>query len=114
MRIYKDRLYTVKGTRFINRLAGHAHQEPFEAVVLGKFVRSRYSTRDVANTWHPDNREYRVDDGHLPDHQPRVNGEALKAFMTQHGLIEAVPVQGDPILKRLAIASGNHPYEDGG
>ena len=90
MRIYKTKLYTVTGSRFINRLAGHQHTERFETVLFGAFVRTRTSISDTRHLFRPDSQKrYRIDDGHLPDYQPITTGDKLKAEMQRIGAIQA-------------------------
>ncbi len=94
MRIYKTKLYTVTGSRFVNRLAGHEHTEHFETVLFGAFVRNRTSICDDRHLFRPDpQKQYRIDDGHLPDYQPTTTGDNLKAEMQRLGAIQAFRVR---------------------
>ena len=81
MRIKRDKLYLVIGRYWNNRLAGHEHYVNFTCVVLGSAVRFRFSMDDVCGLWTPDGGTYRVEDGHLPDYQPRVPATALASWL---------------------------------
>jgi hypothetical protein len=65
--------------------------EPYEQVTLGAFA-AQFVKSDCTGVWVPDDRTYRIDEGHLPDYQPRVSGRRLLAEMTTLHAHTAHPV----------------------
>ena len=94
-RFLKDRIYRFAGARWDQRLGKTVN---YETVILGELVRSHVDP--IARSAHckgefvPDGRTYRVDDGHLPDHQPRVSAEELPRLMGPQAIRFAYPVEG--------------------
>jgi len=51
-----------------------------EHVTRGDYARRHYRFNVVCE-WHPDGRIYRIEDGHLPDYQPRVPAEEVPRIL---------------------------------
>jgi len=83
MRIYKDRLYHVVGKTWHSDSPGTEGYVAFDCVTTGEGLRTYFSIDDVRGEWTPDERMYRVEDGHLPDHQPRIEAAELSAWLGQ-------------------------------
>ena len=78
MRYYRDKLYLVMGETY------HPPTQTtneFVCVVLGSVVRSKFTRDDVCGPWTPDGGTYRIEDGHLPDYQPRVKADRLAEWL---------------------------------
>lgn len=89
----KGKLYHFAGTRWDKR--SHA-TVPYEIVIIGELVRSYIDPtqreNDCKGEFRADGRTYRIDDGHLPDYQPRVNAAELSALMGPQAIRFAYPV----------------------
>jgi hypothetical protein len=89
----KGRLYHFAGLKWDHR--AHARL-PYEMIVIGDCVRTYLDpvqrNSDFRGEFVPDNRMYRIDDGHLPDHQPRVAGDQLATIMGAQAIRFAYPV----------------------
>jgi hypothetical protein len=83
IRFRQSILYHFKGTSDTS--------EPYEQVTLGAFA-AQFVKSDCTGVWVPDDRTYRIDEGHLPDDQPRVSGRRLLAEMTTLHAHTAHPV----------------------
>ena len=83
-RFFKNRLYHFKGERWVQSLG---QRESYEIVVRGDVVRVYVDVverdRDCLGEWQEDRRLYRIDDGHLPDYQPRVESYEVNAKMRE-------------------------------
>lgn len=88
----KGRLYHFRGRRWDQRTGT---TQNYETIVIGELVRSHVDpiarTRDCLGEFQPDERTYRIDDGHLPDCQPRVSGRELPGLMGPHKIRFAYP-----------------------
>lgn len=94
LRVFRhERLYHFRGEKWRQALA---RTEPYEMVIVGALVRSYTDPwqreTDCLGEWQPDGRTYRIDDGHLPDHQPRVPADQLPHLMGPHAIRFAYPV----------------------
>jgi hypothetical protein len=81
MRIYKKKFYLCVRNRR-NTATNEQYEET--SVVPGHLVGNRVYKSDVVCEWSPVNREgslWRLEDGHLPDLQPVVEGFELKYWM---------------------------------
>lgn len=88
-RFFRDRLYLFRGKRFDS----FSHTTvSYECVVLGAFVGTRATKRDCVGEFIPDGRVYRIEEGHLPDWQPRVVADQLAREMARGPFPVAVPV----------------------
>jgi hypothetical protein len=78
----KGKLYRFSGIRWDPRTQAN---QSYDVIVIGELVRSTVDPirreRDCKGEFLPDDRIYRLDDGHLPDHQPRVSGLILHQVM---------------------------------
>ena len=93
MQFRKDKLYHFKGSKWNQT----AHREiAYEMVIIGSLVRTYCDPSqreiDCRGEWKPDGRTYRIDDGHLPEHQPRVSANELGAFMGPQAIRFAYPI----------------------
>lgn len=89
----KGKLYRFAGIRWDPRTQTN---QRYDVIVIGELVRSTVDVlrreRDCKGEFEPDDCTYRVDDGHLPDHQPRVSGRELPALMGPQKIRFAFPV----------------------
>ena len=92
-RFHKDRLYRFAGQRWRQSLG---RTEPYEMVIIGSLVRNYIDPTaretDCRGEYVPDGRTYRIDDGHLPDYQPRVSAEELPGLMGARAIRFAYPL----------------------
>jgi hypothetical protein len=89
----KGRIYHFAGKRW-DKWTGK--MVPYEMIIIGELVRSYVDPlereNDCRGVFEPDDRWYRVDDGHLPDHQPRVHAVDLPRIMGPKHVRFAYPV----------------------
>ena len=74
MRIYKDRFYILRNEKQCNITTGQWSTTPTEIVVTGHIACNRKGAVDSIREFKPTGKGlFRVEDGHLPDYQPRLN-----------------------------------------
>lgn len=92
-RFRKGRLYRFAGNKWSQF---HGRAMPYEIVVVGDVVRCYLDPvqrdRDFKGEFVGDARLYRLDDGHLPDHQPHAVGKELPELMGALKIRFAYPV----------------------
>lgn len=95
MQFFKDRLYHFAGKRFHPQ---SGRTEAYEIIIVGELVRTYLDpferVRDCKGEFVATDRVYRLDDGHLPDCQPRASGHELRDLMGAQKIRFAHPVEG--------------------
>ena len=105
--IFKAKFYVCRGT-YLARFLSETAPRSYEKVVAGWCFETRGIRADLVGEFVPDNRVYRVDDGHVPDYQPRVPGAELIGFMQDHAYPEAYPVPEGDADKQRALGRPPH------
>lgn len=78
----RGKLYRFAGDRWDQRTGTN---QAYDMIVIGEAVRTAVDvigrTEHCKGEFVPDDTTYRIDDGHLPDYQPRVKGRQLRGVM---------------------------------
>jgi len=81
MRIYSNRFYVIDETPGIS---GFQRWDKVLARVVTGHVARRLKSSVIEEFSTADTRSYRLDDGHLPDHQPITNAAGVLAYLTEN------------------------------
>lgn len=81
MRIYRNRFYVVEETP---GLSGFQRWDKIQVRIVTGYVARRLKSSVTGEFNTTDPRSYRLDDGHLPDHQPITDAAGVIAYLKEN------------------------------